>query len=101
VAHRGLVEILRRKLGLAPAPAIIKTRMGTEKPILIEPTDELTDPALLGHVTEFYHEAFCNGPRAMQYLQKRGCFRPEAVKCHRADQNQPLVGGLNRPPKSA
>jgi len=80
VSFRHAVELLQRKLGVAPAPAIIKTHMGTQKPILVEPSDELTDAALLSHVVEFYHQTFCNDPKAMQYLQKRACFHPEAVK---------------------
>jgi DNA primase len=80
VSFRHAVELLQRKLGVAPAPAIIKTHVGTQKPILVEPADDLTDDALLAHVVEFYHKTFCNDPKAMQYLQKRGCFHPEAVK---------------------
>lgn len=80
VSFRHAVELLQRKLGVAPAPAIIKTHVGTQKPILVEPTDDLTDDALLAHVVEFYHQTFLNDPKAMQYLEKRHCLHPEAVK---------------------
>ena len=80
VSFRHAVEILQRKLGVVPDAAILKTHVGTQRAILVEPTDELTDDALLAHVVEFYHQTFCNDPKAMQYLQKRGCFHPEAVK---------------------
>jgi DNA primase len=80
VSFRHAVEILQRKLGVAPAPATLTTHVGTQRAILVEPTDDLTDDALLAHVVEFYHQTFCNDPKAMQYLQKRACFHPEAVK---------------------
>jgi len=34
----------------------------------------------MGIVSDFYHQTFLNQPQAMQYLQKRKCFHPEAVK---------------------
>jgi DNA primase catalytic core len=80
VSFRHAVEILQRKLGVVPDAAILKTHVGTQRAILVEPSDELTDAALLAYVVEFYHQTFCNDPKAMQYLQKRGCFHPEAVK---------------------
>ena len=56
------------------------TRQGTEHPILVQPEDDLSDIELLNHVTGFYHRAFLNDPKAMQYLEKRCCLHPEAVK---------------------
>lgn len=80
VSFRHAVELLQRKLGLAPAPAILKTHVGTQKPILIEPADTLTDEALLASVVEFYHQTFLGDARAKTYLETRGCYDPEAVK---------------------
>jgi DNA primase len=40
----------------------------------------MKDVALMGIVTDFYHQTFLNHPQAMQYLVKRKCFHPEAVK---------------------
>ena len=80
VSFRHAVELLQRKLGLAPAPAILKTHVGTQKPILVEPADTLTDEALLASVVEFYHQTFLGDARARTYLETRGCYDPEAVK---------------------
>lgn len=75
---RGAVAILQRRRGSAPA-VTLKTRLGTERVILADPAQEHSDAALLGRVADFYHETFLNHPQAMQYLQQRGCFHPEAV----------------------
>ena len=81
VSFRHAVEKLQQLAGLAPAPAVVKTRQGTEHPALA--TSELADHALLRHVADFYHAAFLNQPQAMAYLQKRCCFHPEAAKVFR------------------
>jgi DNA primase catalytic core len=84
VSFRHAVEVLRRRLGIAPAAApTIKTRMGTTHSVLVPPSDDATDladHALLRHVSDFYHQTFCNDPKAMRYLQQRKCFTPEAAK---------------------
>lgn len=74
------VQKLREALGAAPAPAVLRTRQGTEHPVLAEPGVSLSDGALLETVVSFYHEQFCSNAAAMRYLQERGCFHPEAVK---------------------
>jgi DNA primase catalytic core len=83
VSFRHAVEILRRKTGETPAAAVFKTRQGTERPVLIDPAAEVADHALLQHVADFYHQTFCNDPKAMKYLEQRRCFHPEAVKLFR------------------
>ena len=82
VSFRHAVEILQRRLGLAPA-ATFRTRLGKEHPILATPGPELTDAKLLGLVAEFYHQAFQNHPNPMKYLQGRKVFDVEAVKTFR------------------
>jgi len=73
-------EILKAMAGEAPEEAVIIPPKGTRAhPILIDPTQEHSDPALLEAVTAFYHQTFLNHPQAMTYLQQRGCFHPEAV----------------------
>lgn len=81
VSFRRACEILREMLGAAPAAPVLKTRVGTAHPVLVE--SALGDAELMGHVGGFYHQTFCNDPSAMQYLQKRCCFHPEAVKLFR------------------
>ena len=103
ISFRHAVEKLQTIAGLTPEPATIQTRMGTEHPILIEkinqepttdnlasnPSSPQNDQALLKHVVDFYHQSFLNQPQAMDYLQKRCCFHPEAAK-------QFLIGYANR-----
>jgi DNA primase catalytic core len=83
VSFRHAVEILRRKTGETPAAPVLKTRQGTEHPVLVDPATELADHALLKHVADFYHQTFLNDPKAMKYLEQRKCFHPEAVKLFR------------------
>ena len=78
-SFRHAVEILQREIGATPAAAVLKTKMGGEHPILVEPGTELSDTQLLEHVVDFYHRTFMNDPKAMQYLQGRNCFHPEAA----------------------
>ena len=80
VSFRQAVEILRECAGYAPAPERIRTQVGTEHPILVRPSADLTDVALLDTVTDFYHKTFLNDPKAMTYLRQRGCLHPEAIK---------------------
>ena len=80
VSFRRAAEILLEISGSIPASAIVQTRSGTEHPILVRPEDDLSDIELLTHVIGFYHRAFLNDPKAMQYLEKRCCLHPEAVK---------------------
>jgi DNA primase len=80
VSFRQAAEILLEISGSIPASATVQTRSGTEHPILVKPEDDLSEPELLNHVTDFYHRAFLNDPKAMQYLEKRCCLHPEAVK---------------------
>lgn len=80
ISFRRAAEKLAARLGLAPQAAAIRTNRGTEHEILHSPDDGLTDAQWMGIVTDFYHATFCNQPQAMQYLQKRKCFHPEAVK---------------------
>ncbi len=83
VSFRHAVEILRRKTGETPAVAVLKTRQGTEHPVLVDPATQMADHALLKHVADFYHQTFLNDPKAMKYLEQRKCFHPEAVKLFR------------------
>jgi len=104
VSFRHAVETLRERLGIVPDAPTHHTRVGTAHPILVpsppSPESEgsasadaaeaaadlpgaggdLADHELLGYVKDFYHQAFCNEPKAMKYLQKRRCFTPEAAK---------------------
>jgi DNA primase catalytic core len=81
ISFRHAVEKLQQMAGLAPAPAVLKTRQGTEHPVLAE--SSMADHALLHHVADFYHTTFLNQPQAMAYLQRRCCFHPEGVKAFR------------------
>lgn len=83
VSFRHAVELLQRKLGVAPSAPVLTTRQGTAHPVLVDPATELADHALLKHVAEFYHQTFCNDPKAMKYLEARRCFHPEAAKVFR------------------
>ena len=69
VSFRQAVEILRECAGYAPEPERLKTRQGTEHPILIRPGPDLTDADLLDAVTDYYHKTFLNDPKAMIYLR--------------------------------
>jgi DNA primase len=81
VSFRRAVDILRQHLGIVPEDPTIETRSGTTHSMLVPPSEtELADHALLGHVLDFYHQTFCDDPKAMKYLQQRRCFDPEAVK---------------------
>lgn len=86
VSFRHAAEILRQRLGLTPggpAAPVLTTRQGTTHPVLVPPAESETDIAdhvLLRHVMDFYHQTFCNEPKAMRYLQERCCFNAEAVK---------------------
>ena len=83
VSFRHAVELLQRKLGVAPSAPVLTTRQGTAHPVLVDPATELADHALLKHVADFYHQTFCNDPKAMRYLEARRCFHPEAAKVFR------------------
>jgi DNA primase catalytic core len=83
VSFRHAVEILQRKTGATPAAPVLKTRQGTEHPVLVDPATAMADHALLKHVADFYHQTFLNDPKAMKYLEQRKCFHPEAVKLFR------------------
>ncbi len=80
VSFRHAVEKLQTLAGVAPAPARVRTRLGTEHAALVDPATEMADHELMRHVCGFYHQTFCNDAKAMQYLQRRCCFHPEAVK---------------------
>jgi DNA primase catalytic core len=79
-SFRYAAEQLLKTLGVAPEAAAVTTRMGTTHEILAAPGDGLSDAQLMAIVTDFYHATFLNQPQAMQYLQRRKCFHPEAVK---------------------
>jgi DNA primase catalytic core len=83
VSFRHAVEILQRKTGATPAAPVLKTRQGTEHPVLVDPATQMADHALLKYVADFYHQTFLNDPKAMKYLEQRKCFHPEAVKLFR------------------
>jgi DNA primase len=83
VSFRHACEKLRARLGAAPPPAILTTRVGTAHDILCTPAEAAEDATLLATVAEFYHRTFCNEPAAMKYLQARACFHPEAVNVFR------------------
>jgi len=80
IAFRRAVERLLEMEGKTPAVASVKTKSGKQYASLVGDGEELTDAQLLLRVADFYHQTFLNQPQAMQYLQKRGCFHPEAVK---------------------
>ena len=80
VSFRHAADKLAARLGLAPEAATVETRQGTSHDILADPGESINDAALMGIVTDFYHRTFLNQPQAMQYLAKRKCFHPEAVK---------------------
>jgi DNA primase len=79
-SFRYAAEQLLKTLGVAPEAAAVTTRMGTTHEILAAPGDGLSDAQLMTIVTDFYHTTFLNQPPAMQYLARRKCFHPEAVK---------------------
>jgi len=79
-SFRYAAEQLLKTLGVAPEAAAVTTRMGTTHEILAAPGDGLSDAQLMNIVTDFYHTTFLNQPPAMQYLARRKCFHPEAVK---------------------
>lgn len=83
VSFRHACEKLRARLGGVPLPVTVTTRLGTSHDILATPEQAADDAALLGEVAEFYHRTFLNEPAAMQYLQARRCFHPEAAKAFR------------------
>lgn len=92
VDFRRAVEILRGEGSSAPPTAKMVTRLGTERAILVDPHQEIADDDLMHRVVEFYHETFMNRPQAMQYLQGRGCFHPEAVKHFKLGYSNRLLG---------
>jgi DNA primase catalytic core len=79
-SFRYAAEQLLKTLGVAPEAVAVTTRMGTTHEILAAPGDGLSDAQLMDIVTGFYHTTFLNQPPAMQYLARRKCFHPEAVK---------------------
>lgn len=91
VDFRGAVEVLRRFSGAAPA-ATFTTRQGTERAILVDPAQTQSELELLGRVADFYHQTFMDRPQAMQYLQERGCFHPEAVTRFKLGFSNRLLG---------
>jgi len=80
ISFRRAADKLAARLGLAPEAATVETRQGTSHDILTDPGEGMNDAALMAIVTDFYHQTFLNHPQAMQYLAKRKCFHPEAVK---------------------
>ena len=80
VSFRHAVEILQQTQGVIPPPPVIRTRTGKEHSSLVAPDQQPGDAELLSLVVDFYHQTFLNQPQAMQYLQRRGVFHPEAVK---------------------
>jgi len=102
VSFRHAVEVLRRRLGIAPAAApVVKTRMGTTHEVLADPANELADHVLLRHVRDFYHQTFCNDPPAMRYLQQRKCFNAEAGKLFQIGYANRTLGYRIPPGKTA
>lgn len=80
ISFRRAADKLAARLGLAPEAATIETHVGTTHDILTDPGEAMTDAALMAIVSDFYQRTFLNQPQAMQYLAKRKCFHPEAVK---------------------
>jgi DNA primase catalytic core len=80
IAFRRAVERLLEMEGKTPAVASVTTKSGKQYASLVGDGEELSDAQLLLRVVDFYHQTFMNQPAAMQYLQKRGCFHPEAAK---------------------
>jgi len=83
VSFRRACEILREMLGAVPEAPRVKTRRGTAHAVLVDPGAVQSDRDVMRHVVDFYHQSFCNDAKAMEYLQKRSCFHPEAVKVFR------------------
>ena len=77
VSFRHAVERLRERMGASPAAAVLTTRQGTERAVLVEAATN--DAAVLESVVEFYHQQFCGSSQAMAYLQRRKAFHPEAA----------------------
>lgn len=80
IAFRRAVERLLEMEGKTPLTGTVKTKSGKQYASLVGDGEEVADAQLLSRVVDFYHQTFLNQPAAMQYLQKRGCFHPEAVK---------------------
>jgi DNA primase catalytic core len=85
ISFRHAVEKLQQLVGtgnvtLHPVTPTITTRSGKEYPALVDPAQNFDDVQMLAKVVDFYHESFLNQAAAMQYLQRRNCFHPEAVK---------------------
>jgi len=79
VSFRRAHEVLCELSGTSPGASTLRTRAGTTHPILVQP-GEVSDTELFNHVVDFYHTAFQNDPKAMEYLHRRHCLHPEAVK---------------------
>ena len=86
------MEVLRRRIGTAPAAAVLTTRRGTAHPVLIEPGTELTDALLLSRVTDFYHQTLLNTSRGMKYLQERHIFSAEAINTFKLGMSDRTLG---------
>jgi len=77
VSFRRAIERLKDILGETPSAPVVKILRGIEHEVLID--HEVSDDELMRHVVEYYHRSFMNDPKAMQYLQSRCCFHPEAI----------------------
>lgn len=80
ISFRHAVEKLQTMIGLKPESTTLQTRVGTQYPVLVDPKSLQSDQELLEHVVNFYHQTFLNEPQAMNYLQKRSCLHPDAIK---------------------
>jgi DNA primase len=101
VSFRHAVEKLQQIGGSAPMTSVIKTSRGHEHPVLVDPTEAASDHDVLQKAVDYYHQKFLDRPEAMQYLQKRGVFHPQAVKLFRIGYADRTLGYRVPPPTTA
>jgi DNA primase len=101
VSFRHAVEKLQQIGGSAPVTPVIKTSRGNEHPVLVDPAEAASDHDVLRKAVDYYHQKFLDRPEAMQYLQKRGVFHPQAVKLFRIGYADRTLGYRVPPPTTA
>jgi hypothetical protein len=101
VSFRHAVEKLQQIGGSAPVTPVIKTSRGHEHPVLVDPAEAASDHDVLRKAVDYYHQKFLDRPEAMQYLQKRGVFHPQAVKLFRIGYADRTLGYRVPPPTTA
>ena len=85
VSFRHAVEVLRRRLGIAPAAApVVKTRMGTTHEVLADPASELADHVLLRHVRNFIIRPSATIRRRCVISSSASASTPKRSNCSRS-----------------